>query len=93
MEMRPTATTPGTMTVGVRLFARYSEVSGTEHVSLLLPVGATVADAVDEVRARIPNGNLLPQRPLTAVNLEHVRGDHRLSDGDELALLPPLAGG
>ncbi len=93
MDVRDTATAIGTIAVRIRLFARYSEVSGTESVSLELPAGATVADAVQQVRARIPNGNLLPKRPLAAVNLEHVLADRRLSDGDELALLPPLAGG
>ena len=36
----------------------------------------------------------LPLRgDLAAVNLEHVDLGHVLVDGDELALLPPLAGG
>ncbi len=93
MDMRDTATANGTIAVRIRLFARYSEVTGTESVSLELRAGATVADAVCQLRARIPNGNLLPERPLAAVNLEHVLADRRLLDGDELALLPPLAGG
>jgi sulfur-carrier protein len=93
MDMRDIATANGTIAVRIRLFARYSEVTDTESVSLELRAGATVADAVRQLRARIPNGNLLPERPLAAVNLEHVLADRRLSDGDELALLPPLAGG
>jgi molybdopterin converting factor small subunit len=31
--------------------------------------------------------------PLTALNLRQVKLDARVSDGDEVALLPPLAGG
>lgn len=35
-----------------------------------------------------------PRLPIGfAVNLEHVSGSTLLSDGDELALLPPLGGG
>jgi sulfur-carrier protein len=93
MSVHEAAPAVGTITVSVRLFARYSEVSGTDTVSLELPSGATVAAAVAAVRSRIPNGHLLPERPLVAVNLAHVRAHHVLSDGDELGLLPPLAGG
>jgi molybdopterin converting factor small subunit len=35
----------------------------------------------------------LPANPMTAVNREHVTSDRRLQHGDEVALLPPLAGG
>jgi len=32
-------------------------------------------------------------RPLAAVNLRQVKLDARVKDGDEVALLPPIAGG
>jgi molybdopterin converting factor small subunit len=76
-----------------RLFARYAEVVGREEVVLELPPDAVVADAVAALRARVPGGELLPARPLVAVNLQQVLPGDRLHDGDELALLPPLAGG
>lgn len=79
--------------VTVRLFAQYAELTGSNAVALELPAGATVADAVAAVRRQATNGEQLPTRPLAAVNLAHVLSDRRLSDGDELALLPPLAGG
>jgi molybdopterin converting factor small subunit len=79
--------------VRCRLFARYAEVVGREEVMLELPPDAVVADAVAALRATVPRGNLLPERPLVAVNLRHVLARDPLHDGDELALLPPLAGG
>jgi molybdopterin synthase catalytic subunit len=81
------------MRVHCRLFARYAEVLGTEALALDLPERSRVADAVARVRATIPNGHLLPERPLVAVNREHVLPSRPLHDGDELAFLPPLAGG
>lgn len=66
---------------------------GGETFSLDLPAGATVADAVSRLRSGVDNGHLLPERPMVALNLEHVLADRVLADGDELALLPPLAGG
>jgi molybdopterin converting factor small subunit len=79
--------------VRCRLFARYAEVVGREEVVLELPPDAVVADAVAALRASVPGGQLLPARPLVAVNLQQVLPADRLHDGDELALLPPLAGG
>lgn len=79
--------------VTVRLFAQYAELVGADAIPLELPPGATVADAVAAVRQQANNGQKLPSRPLAAVNLAHVLPEQRLANGDELALLPPLAGG
>ena len=82
-----------TLTVTCLLFARYAEMFGQEQVTLDLRVGATVADAIVLLRATLPGGDRLPRRPMVAVNLEHARLNRTLNRGDELALLPPLAGG
>jgi molybdopterin converting factor small subunit len=41
----------------------------------------------------LPGGARLPERPLVAVNRRHARLDAVLVEGDEVALLPPMAGG
>ena len=81
------------MKVRCRLFARYAELAGLEEVEIDLPGSATVADAVSRVRAMLRGGELIPKHTLVAVNHEHSPMDQVLHDGDELALLPPLAGG
>ncbi|HVK00919.1 MAG TPA: MoaD/ThiS family protein [Gemmatimonadales bacterium] len=85
---------PSTQIVNVRvlLFAGYAERLGLETVRVALPAIATVADALDHVRS-LPGGEQIPPKPLCAVNLTHAPLDTRLSEGDEVALLPPLAGG
>ncbi len=85
---------PITRIVNVRvlLFASYAERLGLETVRVALPASATVADALDHVRS-LPGGERIPPRPLCAVNLSHAGLDTRLTEGDEVALLPPLAGG
>ena len=85
---------PTTQIVNVRvlLFAGYAERLGLETVRVALPALATVADALAHVRS-LPGGDRIPPRPLCAVNLSHAALDTRLSEGDEVALLPPLAGG
>lgn len=80
-------------TITCRLFGRYAEVLGVEAIALRLPGGATAGDAVAALRSRVPRGELLPERPLIAVNQHHALPGAPLAEGDELALLPPLAGG
>ena len=81
------------MQARIRLFALYREQVGADQVDLTLPEGATVAQAVAELLAAhrsLPRGF----RPhLIAVNEEFASMDHPLSDGDEVALYPPVSGG
>ena len=81
-----------TITVRCRLFARYADGLPSTETALELPAGSTVADAVRLLRTR-PAGARLPDHPLVAVALEHATYDRVLQDGDELGVLPPLAGG
>lgn len=81
-----------TVTVQVRLFASYAEHLGTELLEISVPAPAQVGAVVDRLRA-LPGGDRLPARPLCALNLAHVGLDAALRPGDELAVLPPLAGG
>jgi molybdopterin converting factor small subunit len=41
----------------------------------------------------LPGGGTLPEAPLVAVNLAYSRSDAVLAAGDELAVIPPVAGG
>lgn len=80
-------------TVRVLFFARYAELIGREEMEVELPHPPTVAELVRTIRATIPGAIDLPQQPLTAVNLKHAAPNAPLRAGDEVALLPPLAGG
>jgi molybdopterin synthase sulfur carrier subunit len=81
-----------TLTIRVLLFGSYAEILGFETLELALDSPATVDDALDRLRA-LPGGERLPPKPLCALNLSQVASDVPLSGGDELAVLPPLAGG
>ena len=86
-------TTTGTATVRVRLFARYAELVGRAEAAVSVTLPATVGDVVRRLRDEVPAARALPERPLAAVNLHQVKLDARVQDGDEIALLPPIAGG
>lgn len=75
--------------VTVLLFARYADLLGATR--LVVPA-ADVASLVLHLRG-LPGGESLPERPLVAVNMEQVGPEHRLAAGDEVAILPPMAGG
>ena len=76
------------MQVTVRLFAQLRERAGSAEVSVELPDGARVSDALAEL------GGLVGDLPVVmAVNREYADGDAPLAPGDELALIPPVSGG
>jgi molybdopterin converting factor small subunit len=79
--------------VTVRFFARYAELAGCESAAVAVPSPATVQDVVRRVRETVPGAGALPERPLAAINLRQVKLNAPVRDGDEVALLPPVAGG
>lgn len=81
-----------TLTVRLLLFGSYAEMVGRDAIELTFDGPATVGDAIARVRA-LPGGERLPPKPLCAVNLSQAGWDTPLATGDELAVLPPLAGG
>ncbi len=80
------------MTVTVRLFASYAEILGKSQMELTIPDGSTVADVVRSVNG-MPGGTALPPAPLVAVNYAYAPSSRALVDGDEVAIIPPVAGG
>jgi len=80
------------MTVNVLLFASYAESLGTHQFELELPAGATAADVLGHIRS-MPGADRLPQNPLVAVNERYAKKDKALEAGDNVAIIPPVAGG
>ena len=79
--------------VSVRFFAGYAELAGCTSSAVNLHTPATVADVIARVREVFPGTRDLPPRPLAALNQRHVQLDAPVNEGDEVALLPPFAGG
>jgi len=81
------------MMVRVRLFAIQRELAGTRHVALELPRGGTVDDGWRALVERFPV--LAPGRSSVrfARNGDYADPSDALTDGDELAVIPPVSGG
>lgn len=80
------------MTITVLLFASYADALGRGAVELPLPAGATVRDVVEGL-GRLAGAERLPPRPLVAVNQSYADYDRMIAPGDEVAVIPPVAGG
>jgi molybdopterin converting factor subunit 1 len=80
------------MSVTVLLFASYAEALGTSSLQLELESGATVTDVLAELHRR-PGAERLPRAPLVAINARYAAMGSALRAGDEVAIIPPVAGG
>jgi len=81
------------MEVRTLFFAQYRDVVGSSSLEVELPVGATVGELVDALRSRGSPFDRLPTDPAVAVNRSYSGGERVLSAGDEVAFIPPVAGG
>jgi len=72
----------------VRAFARYKSLLGFDCVQLPLPSPANLGTLLAD-----PRFEALPKDTLLAVNQRFADPDFTLSDGDEVALMPPVSGG
>ena len=83
------------MSVPVRtlFFAAYRDRLGVSELSIDLPSGSTVADLVNELRGRGAPIDMLPEKPAVAINQIYSFLDEPLTTGDEVAFIPPVAGG
>lgn len=83
---------PDALSVTVRLFGRYRELAPGPSIELDVPAPGTVADLVAALHA-LSLETPLPDRPVVAVNFRPAADGQTLGADDEIALIPPLAGG
>ncbi|HEY5521236.1 MAG TPA: molybdopterin converting factor subunit 1 [Candidatus Limnocylindrales bacterium] len=82
-----------TMRVKVRLFAMLRQQAGWREREVELPDGATIDDAWRAIEKEVPAISAQREIVRFARNREYATADQQLRDGDELALIPPVAGG
>ena len=80
------------MTVRVLLFASCADAVGQSELTLELADGAVVGDVVERVR-EMAGGRALPPSPLLALNAAYASSSTVVQRGDEVAIIPPVAGG
>ena len=78
----------------VRMFGSVREAAGHGAKQFTLADGATLSALRAQVEREVPALAALGEKVRVAVNMEVVRArDAKLCDGDEVAFLPPVAGG
>lgn len=81
------------MKVTIKYFAICYDMFGKREETMDLPEGASVQDILDRLEARKPEVADLYHTMRLSVNWEYASTDTPLDDGDEVALIPPVAGG
>ena len=81
------------MNVSVRLFAGLHDLIGQRQVQMKLPEGATISDLRQLLSSQYPVIVPFLNTLVCAVNEEYMPSEHRLREGDEVALIPPVSGG
>lgn len=79
------------MQLNVFLFASYAEALGAPSVSVNVRSGATVDDVLSAIRD-LAGGRDLPPA-LVALNQTYAKSGDLVCAGDEVAIIPPVAGG
>ncbi len=79
------------MSITVKYFASLRELIGRGEDTLEMTAGEiTVAEIWTQVAGADKS---LPVNILTAINMEYVKPDTQVKDGDEVAFFPPVTGG
>jgi molybdopterin converting factor subunit 1 len=81
------------MRIKLLFFGRAKELSGTGEVALELPKGTTTTDLMGIIARDYPKTEPVLPSVVLAVNQEYTEGTVALSNGDEVACIPPISGG
>jgi MoaD family protein len=82
------------MTITVKFFATYRDITGTAHLAMQVDEAATVADVIAQLEQQYPTfGGKLTEMSLVALNEKYTHRTKELSPHDVVALFPPVSGG
>jgi len=79
--------------ITVQFFSFLRQLTGQSELTLNLPDGSTVADALAQLHGKFPELKEAEKTMLIAVGVEFAMRPNQLHDGDVLSLMPPLQGG
>ena len=77
------------MSINVQFFASLRDLLGKQQTSLEFESTLTVS----HVWTKTCDGIAMPDNTLCAINMEYVKSDATVNDGDEVAFFPPVTGG
>jgi sulfur-carrier protein len=81
------------MRVNIRLFARLRDIVGSAELVRDVAPDATIASVWNQLTKEFPELARYERTISTAVNADYARMTQAVSEGDEVAFLPPVSGG
>lgn len=80
--------------VKVLLFASFKEIMKKQELEVALGAPKKLAELMSQIENEYPEfKRVTAQKPLIAVNHEFAPPTQEVKDGDEVAMIPPMAGG
>ena len=80
------------MRIRILMFGPIAEAAGCAEADLELPPGSRAGEVAATLQREHP-GLLTGGAYVLAVNAAYAAADRELTDGDEVALIPPVSGG
>ena len=82
------------MSIQIKYFASLKERLGRDEDEISAEmVSNNSISTVEDIWKTVAKGESLPINVLCAINLEYVKPDASVKDGDEVAFFPPVTGG
>jgi len=81
------------MKLRVLFFSVLRDITGTDELTLEVPVGANMGDLLTQIESRWPKLRDWQNSLLLALDQTYVKLDEPLHDGAEVAIMPPVQGG
>ncbi|MDP6039639.1 MAG: molybdopterin converting factor subunit 1 [Candidatus Latescibacteria bacterium] len=81
------------MIVKVLFFASCRDLVGDSEREMTLEAGATVSDLISVIASEHPRFIEMAPSLMVSANQEYVERESELTDGDEVAFIPPVSGG
>lgn len=81
------------MKVRLLYFAVLRDITGSGEEQIDIPEGTRASDLWSSLRQKHRRLAAYERQPMTAINQSYAAADQLLHDGDEVAFIPPVAGG
>ena len=81
------------MEIQITFYSYFKELAGCAKTMEQVAPGSTLGELLDVIYKRFPKLAAMRKSTLVAVGVEYQDSAHRLQEGDEVSLFPPVQGG
>jgi molybdopterin converting factor small subunit len=81
------------MKVRAQFYSQVRDLAGAQELIIDLAEGATIADLLEKVYAKVPVLRARDKSILVGAGDEFVDRHYKLKPGDEVSIMPPVQGG